>query len=140
MAKYGPEYLKRLMTAVETFQETFEEWMRTQVESDHMNSRGLFPTVWTKKGQDEAKVRSLALAVAEAAGVAASAVEVTGAKIVVEGIGVVDPISNWSMMRNPKAFISPYDVRATAATVKGRLTSLLFDAEARDGRVHGRGV
>ncbi len=43
MAKYGPEYLKRLITAVEAFQEIFEEWMGTQVESDHMNSRGLFP-------------------------------------------------------------------------------------------------
>jgi len=94
--------------------------------------KSLFPTVWTKEGQDEAKVRSLELAVAEAAGLAANAVEVTGAKIVVQGIGVVDPISNWSMMRNPKALISPYDVRATAATVKGRLTSLLMDAQARD--------
>jgi hypothetical protein len=132
MATYGPEYLKRLITAVETFQEAFEEWMGTQVESDHMNSRGLFPTVWPKEEQDQAKVRSLELAVAEAAGLAANAVEVTGAKIVVQGIGVVDPISNWSTMRNPKAFISPDDVRATAATVKGRLTSLLMDAEARD--------
>jgi len=131
MAKYGPDYLKRLITAVDAFHDAFEAWMGTQVESDHMNSRGLFPTVWTKEGQDEAKVRTLELAVAEAAGLAANAVEVTGAKIVVQGIGAIDPISNWSMMRNPKAFISPYDVRATAATVKGRLNSLLADAEAR---------
>lgn len=132
MAKYGPDYLMRLITAVETFQGAFENWMITQVESDHVSSRELFPTVWTKEGQDEASVRTLELAVAEAAGLAANAVEVTGAEIVVQGIGAVDPISNWSMMRNPKAFISPYDVRAAAATVKGRLSSLLADAEARE--------
>jgi hypothetical protein len=77
-------------------------------------------------------VRELELAVAEAAGLAANAVEITGAKIVVQGIGVVDPIANWAMMRNPKAFLSPSDVRSTAATVKGRLAALLAEAEARD--------
>lgn len=132
MAQYGTDYLTRLISAIDTFQETFEDWMDTQVESNHMDSRGLFPTVWTKEGQDQASVRSLELKVAEAAGLAARAVEVTGAKILVQAIGIVDPISNWSMMRNPKALISPFDVRTTAATVKGRLISLLVEAEARD--------
>src|SRR5665811_1785819 len=61
-------------------------------------------------------VRALELAVAEGA----AAVEVTGAKFDVQGIGLVDPIANWSMMRNPIAFLSPQDVRTIAATVKNR--------------------
>jgi hypothetical protein len=130
MAKYGPDYVRRLIDAVVAFEKAFDRWMETQVESDHMSARGLFPTVWTKEGEDEADVRALELAVAEAAGLAATAVDVTGALIGVQGIGLIDPISNWSMMRNPKAFLSPQDVRTTAATVKGRLAALLADAEA----------
>jgi hypothetical protein len=90
----------------------------------------LFPTVWTREGADQADVRALELAVAEAAGLAATAVDVTGALIKVQGIGLIDPISNWSMMGNPKAFLSPQDVRTTAATVKGRLAALLAHVEA----------
>ena len=39
--------------------------MGTQVESDHLNSCGLLPTVWTKDGQDEGEMRRLELDVAE---------------------------------------------------------------------------
>lgn len=130
MATYAVDYLTRLICAVETFEEAFAEWMGTQLEFTHLEARGLFPTVRTKDAQDEAKVRALELKVAEAAGAAATAVEVTGAKIGVQGLGLIDPISNWSMMGNPKTFLSPHDVRTTAATVKGRLAALLADAEA----------
>lgn len=130
MAKYGADYLTRLLDAVAGFQNAFEAWMETQVESDHMSARGLFPTVWTREGEDEATVRALELAVAEAAGLAASTVAVTGAYIGVQGLGAIDPIANWSMMRNPKAFLSPQDVRTTAATVRGRLQAMLADADA----------
>lgn len=97
MPKYGADYLRRLIDAVIAFEKAFERWMDSQVESDHMSARGLFPTVWAKEGEDETNVRALELAVAEAAGT---------------------------------AFISPQDVRTTAATVKGRLAALLADAEA----------
>lgn len=130
MATYGVEYLTRLVGAVEAFEDAFGKWMETQVELSNVDARGIFPTVHTKDGQDPATVRALELQVAEAAGLAAIAVEVTGAKIGVQGIGLIDPISNWSMMGNPKAFISPHDVRITAATVKGRLAALLADAES----------
>lgn len=130
MAKYGVDYLRRLLESVVDFERAFDRWMETQVESDHLSSRGLFPTVWTKDGEDDATVRALELALAEAAGLAATAVEVTGAFIGVQGVGPIDPLSNWGMMRNPKALVSPQDVRTTAATVKGRLAALLADAEA----------
>lgn len=130
MANYSADYLTRLLDAVTSFQSAFDTWMETQVESDHMSARGLFPTAWTKENEDETEVRELELALSEAAGLAARAVAVTGAYIAVQRLGAIDPIANWSMMRNPKAFLSPHDVRMTAATVKGRIQAMLSDAEA----------
>lgn len=138
MPTYSADYLRRLVTAVEEFERAFEAWMQTQVESDHMSSRGLLPTVWPKEGQDQAVVRKLELDVAETAGGAARAVAVTGAHIAVAGIGAVDPIANWALMSAPKALIAPQDVRTTAATVRGRLRTMIGEAEAaEEGEVPG---
>lgn len=131
MSQYGVDYLQRLRAAVEKFEGAFNSWMDTQVESDHMSSRGLLPTVWTKDGQDSAMVQRLELNVAEDAGLAASAVSVTGAYIAIAGLGAIDPISNWSFMSSPKAPIAPRDIRTTTANVKGRLDAMIAAAESR---------
>lgn len=110
MSEYGVEYLKRLYETVEAFSEAFEAWLKTQDEISLSESRGIFPTVATKEGQHEGAVRELELDVAETAGLAARAVAVTGAYINILGIGPVDPISNWTMMSSPKAFIAPHDL------------------------------
>lgn len=130
MATYGVEYLQRLLGAVKEFERAFERWMDTQVESDHLSSRGLLPTVWAKEGRDPAEVRRLELDVAEAAGAAARAVAVTGAYIVVAGMGALDPIANWSLMSAPKALITPQDVRTAGANVRGRLRAMIGEAES----------
>lgn len=127
---YGVEYLVRLVGAIDRFETAFEAWMATQVESDHNEARGLFPTVWPKDGQDAGEMRSLELDVAEAAGGASRAVAVTGSRYAVAGMGQLDPIANWSNMSNPKALFSPNDIRITAATVRGRLLAMIDDAEA----------
>lgn len=132
MSTYGVEYLRRLRTAVDDFEAAFTAWMKTQHESDHWEARGLFPTVGTKDGQSDKRVRSLELDLAEKAGAASRAVAVTGARIAIQGIGAVDPIANWSMMRNPKAFLSPQDIRMTVAAIRGRLDSMIADAEATE--------
>jgi Protein of unknown function (Hypoth_ymh) len=129
VATYSADYLKRLLAAMEKFEQAFERWMETQVESDLLRSRGLFPTVWGKGGQDQAVARRLELDVAETAGAASRAVAVTGARIDVAGIGAVDPIANWSLMSAPKALFAPQDVRNTAATVRGRLNVMIHEAE-----------
>lgn len=133
MANYSVDYLQRLYSAVRDFQRAFEAWLETQVESDHMSSRGIYPTVWPKDGVDTATVRGLELDVAEAAGSASRAVSITGCYMVVQGVGPIDPIANWSMMANPKALLSPDDVRTVTATVLGRLSALIGDAEAAVG-------
>lgn len=129
MATYSADYLKRLLAAVERFERAFECWMQTQVESDLLSSRGLFPTARTKDGQDQGTVQKLELDVAESAGAAARAVAVTGARVGVAGVGAVDPIANWSLMSAPKALFAPQDVRNTAATVRGRLSMMIDEAE-----------
>ncbi|THA28431.1 hypothetical protein E6R18_28165 [Streptomyces sp. A1277] len=129
MATYSADYLKRLLAAVERFEEVFGRWMETQEESDHSQTRGLYRTAWPKEGQDLAAVRTLELDVAEAAGAAARAVAVTGASIHVAGIGVLDPIENWSQVSFPRALFTPQEVRATAARVRGRLNTMISEAE-----------
>src|SRR5690625_5079786 len=95
MSEYGADYLRRLREAVEKFEEAFDAWMATQVESNHLAARGLMPTVWTKDDQDEAVVRRLEVEVAECAGSAGRGGAVAGAYSGVQGRGLIDPISNW---------------------------------------------
>ncbi|MCD2143964.1 TIGR02391 family protein [Gordonia paraffinivorans] len=133
MTEYGVDYLKRLLDATQEFETAFEKWMETQSESTHMESRGLFPTVRTLETADPDDVARLELEVARRAGAASSAVSVTGAYIVIAGLGAIDPIANWSIMSAPKAPITPRDVRACAANVRGRLEAMIADAEASAG-------
>lgn len=130
MAKYGVDYLNRLVAATEHFEEAFERWMATQGERDLTSARGLYPTVWTKDDQDPAEVHSLEMDVAEAAGSAARAVPVTGAYLAVAGMGSIDPIANWALMSSPRALVSPQYIRTTAATIRGRLRAMIDEAEA----------
>lgn len=58
MATYGVEYLARLISAVEAFEEAFGKWMETQVELSNFDARGIFPTVHTRDEQDPATVCS----------------------------------------------------------------------------------
>lgn len=131
MAGYTADYLRRLLSAIDNFGRVFELWMATQDEVDHLNARGLTPTVSAKERQDPADVLQRELDVAEAAGAAARAVAVTGASYTVAGVGVIDPVANWSLMSAPKALFTPRDVRTTVATVRGRLGIMIDEAEAR---------
>lgn len=130
---YTPEYLAALRDGVERFEAAFESWMETQTETDRMFMPGLVERTFTTQGVDPAEVQRRELAVAEAAGVAAKAVAVTGAYMIVQGIsGPIDPITNWRNMTQPKAFLTPGEVRAACANVRGRLESLALDAAARE--------
>lgn len=129
MAEYSVDYLTRLDSWVDDFECAFEAWMDTQVESDHLTARGLFPTVWPKQDADPVRIRELELAVARVAGPASQAVKVTGTYLMVQGIGPVDPLANWMTMSSPKAMITARDVRTTAATVHGRLAVRIAEAQ-----------
>lgn len=130
MKELNPDFLRRLLQAIEEFELAFEDWMQTQVESDHISSRGLLPTVGAKEGQDPGDVRSRELQVAETAGAAVKAVAVTGAYMVIAGAGAIDPISNWFTMSSPKALLSAHDIRSTVASIKGRLSIMIAESEA----------
>jgi hypothetical protein len=128
---YTPDYLLALRKGVDRFQDAFEVWMETQAETDDMVMPGLLPRTFTKDGIDPADVQRRELAVAEAAGLAAKAVSITGAYIMVQGIRTpIDPISNWRNVTQPKAFLAPGEIRATCASIRGRLDSLELDAKA----------
>ena len=130
MADYSADFLRRLLAAVDAFDGAFERWMETQQEIDHRVARGRLWTVAEKENQDREEVRNLELALAEAAGPASRAITVTGAGHSVRGVGIVDPVANWSLMSAPGALFTPRDVRLAVATARGRLGMLLDDAEA----------
>jgi hypothetical protein len=127
--QYTPEYLAALRAGVERFEVAFESWMETQSETDAMFMPGLVQRTFPKDGFDPAEIQRRELAVAETAGLAARAVSVTGSYLMVQGLsGPIDPISNWRNMTQPKAFLTPGEVRATCASIRGRLESLELDA------------
>lgn len=131
---YTSEYLAALRTGVMRFESAFESWMETQSETDAMFMPGVVPRTFTKDGVDPVELQRRELAVAEAAGLAAKAVSVTGCYLMVQGFSrPIDPVSNWRNVTLPKAFLSPGEVRATCASIRGRLDSLELDAEADDG-------
>ncbi len=135
-AQYTPEYLAALRRGGDRFEQAFDFWMDTQNETDRMFMPGLAERVFTKEEADPEEVQRRELDVAEAAGLAAKAVQVTGSYMVVQGLrGPVDPISNWRNMTMPKAFLTPGEVRATCAAIRGRLEGLELDAQA--GQEHG---
>ncbi len=127
MATYDHDYLERLLAAIDAFEEAFEQWMTTQVELDHVFGRGMLPNVEPREDADARELQRLELAVAEAAGLAARAATITGAKFNVQGLGLVDPIANWAMMSSPKPVIAPRDVRTTVAAIRGRLKAMLLE-------------
>nr|QZD54130.1 TIGR02391 family protein [Glycomyces sp. TRM65418] len=114
------------------FQTAFDAWMTTQVELGFGAPYGHFPTVRMRDSLDRAEERRLALDVAEKAGSAARAVQVTGTYMQVEGLGPLDPIANWSLMSSVKAVFEPKDIRNAAATTRGRLHGMIIEAEAAE--------
>jgi len=105
--------------------------MKTQEESDRESSRGIHPTVWTKQGENNDKVRQLELDVAAASGPASRAVQITGAYVGISGVGEpIDPIANWFTMSKKKPLLDPRDVRMTVSTIKGRLDALITDVQS----------
>ena len=83
--QYTPEYLAALGAGVEWFEVAFESWMETQSETDAMFMPGLVQRTFPKDGFDSAETQRRELAVAEAAGLAARAVSVTGSYLMVQG-------------------------------------------------------
>ena len=130
MPTYSADYLARLVGAVQDFERAFDAWMATQSEMTVFESRGLFPTTSTRADVDPAELRRLELDVAEAAGAAARAVQVTGTYIAVHGSGLLDPIANWGLMSGPRPVFAPRDVRMTAAATRGRLGTMIAEAQA----------
>lgn len=131
MTDFSIDYLTRLQKSVKHFEDAFNEWMKTQVESDRKSSRGLHPTVQTKQGEDIDKVRQLELDVAAASGLASRALQITGAYVVIPGVGeLIDPIANWFTMSEMKPLFDPRDVRMTVSIIKGRLGALILDVQS----------
>lgn len=76
-------------------------------------------------------MRQLELDVAAASGLASRALQITGAYVVIPGVGeLIDPIANWFTMSEMKPLFDPRDVRMTVSIIKGRLGALILDVQS----------
>ena len=131
-----PAYLRRTIESLERFQESFEAFMELHEEGS-MSGPGLgyLPTCWPKEGADANEAAKRTAAVARRAGECSSVAELTGAHMVVQGVGVVDPFSNWDTMLRPKAFLYPSELRRIIARSLGVLSTMMAEAEEAEKSV-----
>lgn len=90
---------------------------------------GYLPTCWPKEGTNPNEVAKRTDAVARLAGECSSVADLTGANMAVQGVGIVDPFSNWGTMLQPKAFLYPSELRRIIARSMGVLSAMIAEAE-----------
>lgn len=90
---------------------------------------GLLPTCWPADGADPAEIERRTEEVSRLSGECSAVAEVTGAWVGVQGIGTVDPFSNWDTMLRPKAFLFPSELRRIISRSLGVLSALIAEAE-----------
>jgi hypothetical protein len=134
-ARKNPEYLRSIGRAVEDFRDALVELLELHVANEGPGglgglARGIAPAVFPREGADPEEIARLVAKVSRAAGLAASAVPLTGIAMGVEGAGVVDPITAWQTIMRPKPLLEPVDILGACDQALGRLDGLILQAEA----------
>lgn len=122
---YSKALLEYLQRGITQYEKAFEKWMETQIEGDPLHLPGILPSVFKKDGISSKELQDAEANLAEAAAPAALATKITGAYIAVQGMGFIDPLSNWYIMKMPKSFLTPPEIRTCIGTVRGRLTQMI---------------
>ncbi|MUM17774.1 TIGR02391 family protein [Mycobacterium sp. CBMA271] len=128
-AKKNPEYLRGLAKAVQDFKDAFLELMEFYI-PDQIGPKGITPAMWLADEVDEDELKSRMARVAYAAGRAVQVAPITNINFAVQGIGVVDPITNWETVIQPKSFLTPENVTNACDSALGRLEAQIAKAEA----------
>jgi hypothetical protein len=131
-ARKNPDYLRSVAKAVVDFREALDDFLKVHVRNEGLGSLapGIAPSVLPRDGADPEEIARRRARVSRAAGVAASAVPLTGIAIGVEGAGVLDPITNWETITRPKPLLDASDVLGACDQALGRLDGLIMQAEA----------
>jgi len=134
-ARKSPEYLRSVAQAVEDFRAALAELLKLHVANGGPGkmgglARGIAPEVFPRDDVDPEVIAQLQAKVSRLAGLAASAVPLTGIAMAVQGAGVVDPITNWQTITRPKPLLEAADVISACDQALGRLDGLILQAEA----------
>lgn len=122
---YPTEYLQYLQNGLDRYEDAFSEWMETHEEADPLLTLGQLPTVSKKSGISDKHINEIEAKLGEASAQAATAARITGVYIQIEGMGLINPLSNWGLMLMPKATLFPQEIRRCISTVRGRLQQMI---------------
>ncbi|PWR13290.1 TIGR02391 family protein [Micromonospora sicca] len=131
-ARKNPEYLRSVARAVAEFRDALAHFLELHVLNEGLGgvARGIAPAVFPRDDADPEEIARRRAKVSRAAGLAASAVPLTGIAITVQGAGVIDPIRNWETITRPKPLLEAADVLGMCDYALGRLDGLIMQAEA----------
>lgn len=126
------EYLEFLAKRLDEFSRTFEEFMTHHVENSGFGAMavGIAPAVLPKDSADKARVRVLTDELNRLAGALMDLSSVTNVRLVVQGVGALDPFVNWQRMLEPKPLLDAPVLRGLCLQAAGRLEGLKAKAEA----------
>lgn len=131
-ARKNPEYLTSVAAAVEEFRVALVEFLELHVRNEGPGgvARGMAPAVFPRDDADPQEIARLREKVSRLAGRAAAAVPLTGIGMAVQGVGPVDPITNWHTITQPKPLMEADQVLGMCEQALGRLDGLIMQAEA----------
>jgi hypothetical protein len=133
-ARKNPEYLRTVAQAVEDFRAALVEFLELHVSNGGAEgfgiARGIAPAVFPREDADQQEIARRLSKVSRLAGLAASAVPLTGVEMGVQGAGVIDPITNWQTITRPKPLLEADDVLGACDQAIGRLDGMILRAEA----------
>jgi hypothetical protein len=131
-ARKNPDYLRSLAQAVTDFRDALVAFLELHVANEGVGglARGIVPAVFPRDDAEPEEIARRQAKVSRLAGLAASAVPLTGISMGVQGAGVVDPITNWQTITRPKPLLEASDVLGACDQALGRLDGLVLQAEA----------
>lgn len=133
----NPEYLHGLIARMTEFREAFEAYLALHFvinAEDGVGAlghiAGLSPAAIRRDDVTAVQVSRAADRVARLSGRIAHVAGLTGATVLVEGTGAIDPFVNALSVTRPKPVVEPRDVLNTCEYAIGRLEGMLALAEA----------
>ncbi|TLG00307.1 TIGR02391 family protein [Nocardia cyriacigeorgica] len=138
-AAQDPGYLRTTQTAVREFRSRFREFLTLHAPTNESGiGRGVIPAVIRREGVTPEQVTEIAEQVAEAAGRARRAAELTKVMYTVEGqTRPIDPIAAWSTIAQPKPVLEPENVLIACGQIIGSLDEMIEAAKIEQPRPAG---
>jgi hypothetical protein len=125
---HSADYLRTLAASVTEFEDAFRAFM--SMHDENTIALGIAPAVYRRNGIPESDYLAARRRVERASGRAGAASDFTNTKYVVQGFGVVDPVTTWATVLGPKPALDPLNILTACGQMLGRLDVRIAEAEA----------